>query len=169
MKCYLIQRGELKTLDKTAVTGIDALVRYQYMGSAEFEFGSLHHSFLRICEKFDEYGTEKLETKRYTKATLTDRAFFLTCRAADRQDAQDAIALLMKGKTRLKDCSYLDQLDQDLKYIGVPDVWWDIQNDWILTLCKASHADLVLHALRASLLRRKNAIAERLPPTTETP
>lgn len=50
---YLVQRATIKTTDREHIAGIDSLLAY--MGSAEFEFGSLGASFRRIMASFDDY------------------------------------------------------------------------------------------------------------------
>jgi hypothetical protein len=49
MNFYLIQRGKFKDkINLNEVTGIDSIIDFDYMGSAEFEFGSLPKS-LKTC------------------------------------------------------------------------------------------------------------------------
>ena len=53
---YLIQRGSVNhDILITPETRLDDFVRWDYMGSAEFEFGALGKSLVRILHRFDEY------------------------------------------------------------------------------------------------------------------
>jgi hypothetical protein len=58
MKSWLIQRAtaykvnEIISSDKK---GIDTVFKWDYMGSAEFEFGALGQSLKRIKENIDTY------------------------------------------------------------------------------------------------------------------
>lgn len=47
MQPYLIQRGGFKLAPKE-ITGPDSILRFDYMGSAEFEFGALPQSLRRM-------------------------------------------------------------------------------------------------------------------------
>ncbi len=49
---WLIQRG---TVNQISATRIDDFVHWDYMGHAEFEFGALGKSLIRILYRFDEY------------------------------------------------------------------------------------------------------------------
>jgi len=51
---YLIQRIKIQK-NKFGTNSIDLLFVYDYMGSAEFEFGALRKSYKEILTNFDNY------------------------------------------------------------------------------------------------------------------
>jgi hypothetical protein len=57
MKTQLIQRGKFE--DRDFKTGIDSIVVFDYMGSSEFEWGSLPESLKCIQESINEYSIRK--------------------------------------------------------------------------------------------------------------
>ncbi|NTV79594.1 MAG: hypothetical protein HGA25_10800 [Clostridiales bacterium] len=55
MKSYLIQRGTFNDkIDISAITGIDYIIKFDYMGRSEFEFGAKFKSLKRIINKYRE-------------------------------------------------------------------------------------------------------------------
>ena len=50
---YLIQQAKFS--DRSDRKGIDSILAFDYMGSAEFEFGALPQSLKRIRENIDNY------------------------------------------------------------------------------------------------------------------
>jgi len=56
IECWLIQRCSLQTFPRDK-PGFDAMFSCDYMGSAEFEFGSLPDSLRAVCSNLDAYDT----------------------------------------------------------------------------------------------------------------
>lgn len=50
---YLVQRAKFN--DRTDKRGIDNILQFDYMGSAEFEFGALPKSLENIRKKINDY------------------------------------------------------------------------------------------------------------------
>lgn len=51
---YLVQRGDFK--ERSEKTGIDKIITWDYMGSAEFEWGALPKAYRYIMENYSKYG-----------------------------------------------------------------------------------------------------------------
>lgn len=51
---YLIQRGDFR--ERSEKTGIDRIITWDYMGSAEFEWGALPKAYGYIMENYSKYG-----------------------------------------------------------------------------------------------------------------
>lgn len=51
---YLVQRGDFK--ERSEKTGIDKIITWDYMGSAEFEWGALPKAYRYITENYSKYG-----------------------------------------------------------------------------------------------------------------
>ena len=52
-RMWLVQRGDFK--ERSEKTGIDKMITWDYMGSAEFEWGALPKAYGYIMENFCEY------------------------------------------------------------------------------------------------------------------
>lgn len=81
MNFYLIQRGTFKDIkDLNDITGIDSIITWDYMGSAEFEFGSLPKSLHTIVDAFKKRPTLFLKKdieKFFTTITIKETPFTL--------------------------------------------------------------------------------------------
>lgn len=116
MNPYLIQRG--KFVDREYKTGIDSILQWDYMGSAEFEWGALPKSLKIIrdikesCELFD------VEYK--------GKMFTVYCH----KDHKGEIPTYFeKVETQhLKEFSGFDKVFVNPFNFSVPDFWWDIEN-----------------------------------------
>lgn len=118
MKPYLIQRGKIR-LGK--FDGIDSLVNFEYMGSAEFEFGALGKALKGICSlQLDYYDTphsaggRKLWLLTPNQLVTPVRAFWNIALSGVHQ--------------RLKEPLWYG------KFGDGTDFWWDIDNHWIAAL-----------------------------------
>ena len=145
MSIWLIQRCTIKPTKD--ITGVDSLFEYDYMGSAEFEFGALSDSLKRICANIAKYKTIKTKHKARDGRSLivllnevipTNNAQVLAFLNAEAETPQR-----LKERTRLKD---------RLETGKGPDAWWDIENDWIAFLGE-KNTTRVLEALNGSRLR----------------
>ena len=54
-KFWLIQRGKFTTQKPSSALCIDSNIDYDYMGSAEFEWGAIPKAFRRMMYNFDKY------------------------------------------------------------------------------------------------------------------
>jgi hypothetical protein len=137
----LIQRCEFKTKTMADVTGVDALFRYEYMGAAEYEFGTLPKSLRRIVANLSAYKSSR------TKYTAKDGRALMLFAASD--DALASLDEIATGRARVKMGSYLPEVlrGEDPKFYRT-EVWWDVDNDWIAFLDEESGA-LIQKALHA--------------------
>jgi hypothetical protein len=78
MRLWLIQRGTFKDTADADIKGIDSLISYHYMGSAEFEFGALRHALTHFVSHYSdivalEIPLFDLETNGITMFCLKDQ------------------------------------------------------------------------------------------------
>ncbi len=131
MHVWLVQRGSFRDVAPSAVTGIDSLVRWHYMGSSEFEDGGLHGSLRRVVAELDQYAAEPSDI-----VAADDLALMVYCRR-DRREAVLAavrdLAMEDRRAPRLKEPARLKSA-----LAGGParsaELWWDIENDWMAWL-----------------------------------
>ena len=151
-KPYLIQRADFKKNGK-ASEGIDSLLKFDYMGSAEFEFGALPKSLNRTIKDLDDY-----EIKMLKNITDKDgRRVCMICKPENNDEYGDYIFKMSIAKhafmTKERVCLY-EKLLGDTGY-GVCEVWWDIENDIFFTLGK-ENAKKILKSIVAVSRKRKN-------------
>lgn len=138
---WLIQRCMLRK-PAAEVTGFDSAFACDYMGSAEFEFGSLPASLRRVVMR--------TYTARPSGLSKDGKDLMLVCHSDAQHDQVKAwLPLLAANKARLKEPSFLRQvLADDGEYQRDIVLWWDISNDWFLCL-NQDVADLLLRAIDA--------------------
>lgn len=148
MRVWLVQRGYFKTRDIRAVTGIDSLIAYDYMGSTEFEVGLLGKSYRRIVAARSEFSSVD-----HTGIKARDgRALLLLCQDGKWSPTCGAVRFIADGSMRLKESAYMsDSLSRTVNEHGRNDAefWWDIENDWMAWLGE-KRTPLVLRAIEAS-------------------
>lgn len=120
---YLIQRAKFK--DNPNRVGIDGILEFDYMGSAEFEWGALPKSLKRIREIGGEYEVAEL--------TLSNgkivQAFRLSAVA---EEINEFILGLANNKYHLKEFSDFDTwISDNPRWQNQTDFWWDIENDYM--------------------------------------
>src|ERR1019366_7565972 len=74
---YLVQRGSFKEVDK--MEGIDSLIHFDYMGSAEFEYGALPKALKEICAELPQLGFKWTNIK----VGIGKRELWLLCKTED--------------------------------------------------------------------------------------
>ena len=112
MRLYLLQRATFKK-DMIKATKLSELVSYDYMGSAEFEFGALPKSKVRIIDNSDNY---KLITIPEL-ATPNGVPFNLYC-------AEDRIDEIVEEIKK-----YIENLN-DIGDLHIPNLITDIINEY---------------------------------------
>lgn len=128
---WLIQRGLFRKEIPEEITGVDSIINWAYMGSAEFEFGELPKSLKRIIiAGYGQY--EFVEIKNIKdKEGNTARVY---CKSSEIEDAKFAVKHLSKNDYGYKECanmaSYIKN-GYDGKYMTA-DFWWDIKNDFFV-------------------------------------
>ena len=122
----LIQRGTIRTEQRTDSKGIDALVSWDYMGSAEYEFGALGNSLKRIRSSIVDYSQFELE--------ISGRKITVFCKTAEQKEVETAIVNLSKNPPRLKEIAEFDNFcgnRPDCRWKSNTNFWWDINNDFM--------------------------------------
>jgi len=120
---YLIQRA---TFRKSEKSGIDSLLEFDYMGSAEFEFDALPKSLKAIRKEVNEY--EKITFQ------IKGMSIEVFCKSEDRIAVFDFINGLAVNKYRLKEYSGFDNYTGSFpvkSYMRRVDFWWDIENNFM--------------------------------------
>ena len=136
MRPYLIQRGKFKDAALDQITGPDSILRWDYMGSSEFEWGALPQSLRRMDARHADYAVH--ETPHVSH---DGQRVYLLC-AGDPTRALAALAVVADGEARFKETPYLKERLSGKDWAGRPagdyitDVgfWWDIGNDWMAVL-----------------------------------
>lgn len=116
---YLIQRAKFQNRDKA---GIDRLLRFDYMGSFEFEHGVLPQSLLRIRANIQDY-------KQFDYSFGNGKTVTVLCKDEDAKDMPDVLVKLSINYYRLKEYCDLDLYLKDNQHHN--DFWWDIKNDYM--------------------------------------
>lgn len=124
-KPYLIQRAKFENNNNKK--GIDSMLNFDYMGSAEFEFGALPASLKQIRENVSNY-----ESFNYTFKKNKSKIVTIFCRKEDKKEIEIIIEELSNNKIQLKEYCDLSIFVNDRKDWKHPnDFWWDIRQDWM--------------------------------------
>lgn len=133
MKSWLIQRGTFKTKDTRTkrIDGIDSLISFDYMGSAEFEWGALPKALNRMIENWNDYivvGTGIRDKRK--------RELFILCNKNKEQETIECVTHVSKNAYGYKEwCDMGWALGTVESKLFDPrnhnEFWWDIQNDWM--------------------------------------
>lgn len=137
-KFYLIQRGTFKK-EGNSLTGSDGVVRLDYMGSAEFEWGAIPKAYRRLMYHFTEY--EVFHTGIYTPE---HDELMLFCRKDCSTEVIQAIREFIEQPYHLKEYSELEKVPKarkkDTSYNRRrSNFWWCIDitesyGDWMAFL-----------------------------------
>lgn len=137
---WLIQRGMIQINSGSDPKRISESVSFDYMGSAEFEYGALSESLREVKVSFDVY---KLETLSELKEIISQRSlriFYPDCKDFNLSEYIEWLKRLSRNEVRLQEWSNFDAW---FKVIVDPtnsifsrmvtsqrrtDFWWDIQN-----------------------------------------
>jgi hypothetical protein len=125
---YLIQRAEIKTPLADKNTRLSQAVTFDYMGSAEFEFGALPESFRRIEAVADSW-----VCRLVPEITEGDVPLRVWSALSDEEFEQYKTYLLRlrkpgKDPLRTKEAVRFEE-DRDPPKYFITDFWWDISND----------------------------------------
>ncbi len=119
MKPYLVQRAKIE--DRDWKTGIDSIIRLDYMGSSEFEWGALPESLGRIRKDFEKYN--------YLDITINDKVVSVFCKESMKGEVEAYLNGLAKQEFRLKEYSGFNNFIYPDELSGKTRFWWDIDND----------------------------------------
>lgn len=144
---WLVQRGEFRDTKLEDITGLDSLLRLEYMGAVEFECGSLPQSSRRIVEDLDKYA--------FSTITIEDQPVGVLCRVDESTEVYAAIRDISLEKLRLKEwTNFPAALGKDTRRHKVPtNFWWDVQNDFMFWLGGKAH-DIKMAAAISALRKR---------------
>jgi hypothetical protein len=120
METWLIQRGKFKNRENKS--GIDSILSFDYMDSAEFEWGALSRSLGNIKKELINY--------TYLDIPLKDKVITVFCKNTQKSDIKTYLSELAENKMRLKEFSAFDSyVNSDGYFEHKFDFWWDIEND----------------------------------------
>lgn len=163
---YLIQRCNIEDIKGKT---LDKMLRYDYMGSSEFEFGALFKALTKIANNFDKYKYSMFKQIIHEDG----RRICIIC--PEDFDTEQYIKFLLGViekdiKRKELDCSYSydlgDGFNLSLKepiYFTVStkknrkynyvDVWWDLDNNVLFTFGK-NQCKALFNALENSVKKR---------------
>lgn len=131
MKFWLLQRGKIT---HKVPKGINSPIHidFDYMGSAEYEFGAIPACLYRIDKQFDKYKFFKTELVSNVDANN----MYIFCKEEDADDIKESLKDFVKKPKALKEPSYLDDVFGNSESIfrhcrEKSDCWLDLQNNWI--------------------------------------
>lgn len=127
-KPYLIQRAKFEKHASKDAKGIDSLLRFDYMGAAEFEFGALPKSLKRVREEIEQYTSFQYSFKNNPTKLVT-----VFCKKEQIEEVTKVLELLVAGKIHLKghcDLNYFVKPIEGRDPSWYNDFWWDIINDF---------------------------------------
>ena len=149
-------RNDVDSLNKKEINGIDDIIRFDYMGSGEFEYGSLPSSLKRMTINKDFYKVfvfnQYKDENGNSLKVYAPQVFF--------KNIQNIVNKLVVNGFGLQEyCSLNEHVQKNNKseketlfyYKDDRDFWWDIENDFFMFF---NHTDKVLQAMDA-LKKRK--------------
>lgn len=125
-KPYCIQRAKFDN-NRPDKKGIDRLLQFDYMGSAEFEFGALPASLKRVRKDLNNYIMFDYSFKKFPSVSVT-----VYCKKEQYDFIGDILEELSEGKLRLKEyCDLRGYVNPKKEHsYNRNDFWWDIDQDW---------------------------------------
>ena len=125
---YLIQGARFNVnIDTSHLRkGIDTVLSFSYMGSAEFEFGALPNSLKRIRDNIHEYSYLQYSIPGHIDKTLT-----IFGRYMDLNEICSMIDSIAEVRFHLKERCDLSKYLTGSKDSFANDHWWDIENDFM--------------------------------------
>jgi hypothetical protein len=123
----LIQRGRFNNTEDAK--GIDSIIGFEYMGSAEYEHGALYKSLQRIRNYLPLYSMEYIE---YLNRDNELMAVF--CKKDSLEDVKGKIEQLITDTVRCREYCGLKHYTQTIpsEVKGESNFWWDIENDFMI-------------------------------------
>ena len=169
MQLHLVQRGIFKTNknihgEPKEITGVDSIIAWDYMGAAEYEFGTLPASLKRIVSNHQK---KQLEQHALVIKEKPFVLFWSKSRAGDLEELQAILTKLADDpySQSIKMGSHFDRYflgptetrlkrgckkkTEEVNRIGYCDFWWDCENDWFLVPLEDDRREKVIKALDA--------------------
>lgn len=131
---YLIQRGTINTPLAATTARLSQAVEFDYMGSAEFEFGALPKSF-RVIE-----AVRNTWKCRIVKEIMEGDRPLRVYTAINDEDFGQYVEFLKaarKGKLHTKESTYFEEGRFETSRYLRADFWWDISNHSMFGFHKA--------------------------------
>lgn len=131
---YLIQRVDLNKYPKDEAVGVDAFFRFDYMGSAEFEYGALHKALKAMRAEASSYPPDpvKIEDENGRVIWFVGPESRLDCaRGIFADQSYDKREIRLKERTNM---AYAYQPERDGDGERAPVGWRaiDQENPWLL-------------------------------------
>lgn len=116
------------TFHNSTRPGIDSILRLEYMGAAEFEFGAKQQSLQRVREDIENYVYFTLQFDGTEQPTKVVTVF---APAKFQIEVTEIISGLSKGSYQLKEyCDFKNWIKPSyLK--NYSDFYWDLENDFM--------------------------------------
>lgn len=124
MRTQLIQRGRFE--DRDYKKGIDSIVKFDYMGSSEFEYGALPESLGKIRANISEYTYLDVPMLSFPKSQMVSITVF--CKNSQKAEVKTYLQELADDNFSLQEPSDFDTYINKKEYPNRTDFWWDIGN-----------------------------------------
>lgn len=117
---WLIQRANFS--DRDYKSGIDSIIQFDYMGYAEYEFGTLPKSLEKIRDNISSY--------TYLDIPIKDKVITVFCPEAHKSQAKQYLTDISDSKFRTKGYHAFDGYINEDEYLkDKTDFWWDLDNN----------------------------------------
>lgn len=115
-----IQRGKFK--DRDYKIGIDSIITFDYMGSAEFEYGALPNSLKKIRNNLEFY--------TFNDFKINGKMITVFCNQMQLEKIEKYLDRLSMNNFHLQEPSDFNNYIFDVFYMGT-NFWWDIGNNFM--------------------------------------
>lgn len=155
---YLVQRANFKGNN---IGSVDDVLSFDYMGSAEFEFGALPKSLKRLTIKAGELSVYEFI---HCVSGITGDPIYIISVGEIHDDYLEHILSMASNELRLKESSHLDNIVRGHDFRGEKlnidswcccDAWWDIGNDVMFTF-GADNAKRIVDSIVATRDKKKS-------------
>jgi hypothetical protein len=142
-KPWLVQRAKFRNIPVEHIDGVNSLFDFDYMGSAEFEFGALPKSLHAIVDNVSEYHMVVVPSV----CNRQREPMYLYCHKGVTEQANSNAIHLSKEMYGYKEwCDMPNYLAGEKSY-RVNDFWWDILGHYMICFGK-DNADRVQVAIQ---------------------
>lgn len=149
---YLIQRGRIESPLAEPTSRLSRAVEFDYMGSAEFEFGAIPESFRRIETNADNFGIRVVnELKDASGRSLRIASAF------NDEEFEEYLELIHKlrypragERIQTKEAVRFEADYKPFSDFSTTDFWWDLNNDTMFTFNK-NFANRLINYVASSL------------------
>lgn len=126
---WLIQRGVFREINNDQITGMDSIIRWSYMGSAEFEFGALPQSLRRIAENKNCFSFKQIDSIM----DLQNNPAIVYYHEDISNEIVDAVNHLAKNDYGYKEAALMNKyIKQGCSGLSDANFWWDVENDFFV-------------------------------------